>query len=395
MLRFLIAPDKFKGSLDSFQVCAHIEKGLRTVFGNSDASVIQLPLADGGDGLLDIIAYYTDARIRRTTVTGPLFKPVQAEWLLSGDGRTAYVEMAKASGLQLLQPWEYDCRLTTSYGTGELIAEAVRCGAEEIILGIGGSATNDGGAGMAAAWGYRFLDENGAALSPAGGNLIQIARIEAPQEAAGSDMFFGERRQVRNMNGQTLRFRLACDVRSPLYGPSGATRVYAPQKGAGPEAIEQMEEGMVHYAALLKRDLGMDVAGKEGAGAAGGMGAACMAFLGAEPASGVDLVFEYSRASRHIQEADIVLTGEGRLDEQTPEGKVVAGVAALGKRYNKPVIAICGSLDLGPVVWQSMGITAAFSIIDRPMSLEEARRDAGALLENAACTIGRMLNALS
>jgi glycerate 2-kinase len=395
MYRIVIAPDKFKGSLDSFAVCANIEKGLRsalddfglasTDFGSASADfeIIQLPLADGGDGLLDVIAHYTDARVHRAVVNGPLFKPVSADWLLSADGRTAYIEMAKASGLQLLKPSEYNSMLSSTYGTGELIKHAIHAGAEEIVIGIGGSATNDGGIGMAAALGYRFLDADGQELTPIGANLVRLARIEAPQSS-------GERGLGPYLR-EKLGFRVACDVSNPLCGPSGATRVYAPQKGADPVMVEQLEAGMLHYAEILQRDMGTDIARREGAGAAGGLGAGCMAFLQAGLVKGTDLVIEYSKAAEQIQAADLVITGEGKLDRQTGEGKLVAGIAALGRRYQKPVIAICGTLDLSPAEWRRMGIAAAFSIVNRPMSLEEACANAAPLLEGAAYGLGCLL----
>lgn len=399
MFRIVIAPDKFKGSLDSFAVCANIEKGLRMAA--ADLEIIQLPLADGGDGLLDIIARYKDVRIHRAIVKGPLFKPVSADWLLSADGRTAYIEMAKASGLQLLEPSEYNCLLSSTYGTGELIGEAIRAGAEEIVIGIGGSATNDGGIGMAAALGYRFLDAGGEELAPIGASLVRLARIEAPQmpgrqgsgwlESAGQATAMPTARREESTGWQGVKFRVACDVRSPLCGDSGATRVYAPQKGADPLMVEQLEAGMLHYAEVLRRDLGIDVSGREGAGAAGGLGAGCMVFLQAGLVKGTDLVIEYSNAEQHIQVADLIITGEGKMDRQTLEGKLVAGIAALGKRYHKPVVAICGTLELSAAEWKEMGITAAFSIVNGPMSLEEARAHSAALLGETAYNIGALI----
>jgi glycerate kinase len=371
MFRIVIAPDKFKGSLDSFALCRIIEKGLRSA--STAFDIIPLPLADGGDGLLDIIAHYTGGGMREMRVKGPLFKPVMAQWLLSADGRTAYVEMARASGLHLLEPSEYDCIHSSTYGTGELIAEAIRCGVSEVVIGIGGSATNDGGMGMAAALGYRFLDKAGKELSPIGGNLGLVEKIEVPPR-------WGD-----------IKFRVACDVSNPLYGSTGATRVYAAQKGADPRMIEQLEAGMQHYAIILKRELGLDIADREGAGAAGGLGAGCLAFLHAEMVSGARLAIEYSKAEQQIREADLVITGEGRMDRQTPEGKLIAGIAALGRQYQKPVLAICGTLDLPPAEWREMGVTAAFSIINKPMTLETAQAEAEPLLEEAAHCIGALL----
>ena len=373
MLRILIAPDKFKGSLTSREVCDIVEKGLR--LSSPDMDIISFPLADGGDGLLEIISYYTDARVHKAGVANPLGKLVSSRWLLSSDGRTAFVEMAQASGLSLLQPAEYDCLLSSTYGTGQLIGEAIRGGAKEIVIGIGGSATNDGGMGMAAALGYRFLDEAGAILPPCGGNLIRIRRIMVPEKKPWKD----------------IRCRVACDVRNPLCGPLGATRVYAPQKGADPAMVDQLEAGMLHYAEILKRELGMDVAEREGAGAAGGLGAGCMVFLQAELMRGVDLVIEYSGLEQRVQDAEILITGEGKIDDQTLQGKLVAGIAALGRRYNKTVLAICGTLELPPDALREIGITAAFSIVNRPMTLEAALSRAPDLLQDMAFNIGGLL----
>lgn len=387
MLRILIAPDKFKGSMDSFQVCDAIENGLRLAAKNSgsrpapagtDFQIVKLPLADGGDGLLDIIAHYTAAQPRYTEVRDPLSRTISSSWLLSADGRTAFIEMAKASGLELLQPSEYDCLRSSTYGTGELIGEAIRAGVEEIVIGIGGSATNDGGMGMAAALGVRFLDKAGKELSPSGGSLMRLTQIDIPRTAAWPG----------------IHFRVASDVQNPLCGIQGASRIYAPQKGADPATVEFLEAGMLNYAAVLKKDLGIDLAARPGAGAAGGLGAGCIAFLSAELVSGVELVMEYSRALEKVQQADIIITAEGKIDGQTLQGKLVAGIADLGKRYHKPVVALCGILAVTADDLRQLGIGAAFSIVNRPMSLEEAMREGPTLLGETASQLGALLLAL-
>jgi glycerate kinase len=381
-LNILIAPDKFKGSLNSFEVCDAIERGLRSGgVGPDEGSpeeffrIVKMPLADGGDGLLEVIRHYTDARPRYAQVHDPLSRTIYSSWLLSGDGRTAFIEMAKASGLQLLEPPEYNCLLATTFGTGQLIGEAIRSGVEEIVIGIGGSATNDGGIGMAAALGIRFLDATGKELAPNGGNLERIVRIDLHKS--------------RPWKG--IRFRVASDVQNPLCGPEGASRIYAPQKGAGPEEVDRLEAGMLNYAAVLKRDLGIDLAGRPGAGAAGGLGAGCMAFLDAALVGGAELVFEYSGAEERVQEADMIITGEGKIDEQTLQGKLVAGIAALGKRYHKPVIAFCGQLAISVDNLRQLGIGAVYPILDGIITLEEAMRDAAALLEDKAWQVGKLL----
>jgi glycerate 2-kinase len=380
MLKILLAPDKCKGSLNSFEVCDAIEEGLRAAERNAGTlapafRIVRLPLADGGDGLLEIIRFYTGGQPRHAQVLDPLSRTIASSWLLSGDGRTGFIEMARASGLQLLEPAEYNCLLGSTFGTGQLIAEAVRAGVEEIVIGIGGSATNDGGIGMAAALGVRFLDEEGKELPPSGGSLIRLEKIDVSASLARTGILF----------------RVASDVQNPLCGEQGATRVYAPQKGASPEMVELLEAGMLNYAAVLKRDLGIDLAGRAGAGAAGGLGAGCMAFLDARWVSGVDLVLEYSGAAHQVQEADMIITAEGKIDGQTLQGKAVAGIAALGRRYNKPVVALCGALTLSAEELRRMGVTAALSIVNRPMSLEEAIRETPILLAETACQVGSIL----
>ncbi|MDP4217227.1 MAG: glycerate kinase [Bacteroidota bacterium] len=371
----LIAPDKFKGSLTSLEVCRAVEAGLRQ---HAEAlTIISLPMADGGDGLLDILSHYTAATSHHATVTDPLGRPVEASWLLSADGRTAFVEMAQASGLHLLTPSEYDPLHASTFGTGQLIAEAIRSGAKEIVIGIGGSATNDGGMGMAAALGFRFLDRQGAALPPGGGSLGRVAKIIGP----------GRPRDAREPAGAPwpgIRFRVAVDVNNPLCGPQGATRVYAPQKGADADRLDSLEAGMQKYAAALNAFAGGDVAGREGAGAAGGLGAGCMAFLHAVPVRGIDLVFEYSGAARQIEQADLVITGEGKIDEQTLQGKVVAGVAELGRRYGKRVFAVCGQLALTRNELDRLGIERAVALSELAAGPEDSMRRAAEWVQVAA-----------
>jgi glycerate kinase len=373
MLNILIAPDKFKGSLNSFEVCDAIERGLTNA--GDVFRIVKLPLADGGDGLLEVIGHYTDARPRYAQVRDPLSRTISACWLLSADGRMAFIEMAKASGLELLKPPEYDCSLSSTYGTGQLIGEAIRAGVGEVVVGIGGSATNDGGIGMAAGLGVRFLDAAGKELPACGASLGRIVHIDI----------------AKMVLRPGVRCHVASDVQNPLCGPEGASRVYAPQKGAGPEEVERLEAGMLNYSEVLKRDLGIDLAGRPGAGAAGGLGAGCIAFLGAEVVSGVDLVMEYSRVKEEVQKADLILTGEGKIDGQTLQGKLVAGIAALGRRYHKPVVALCGQLAVGVDDLRRLGVGAAFSIVNASVTPEEAIRNGSILLEGLACHVGGLL----
>lgn len=372
-MKIVIAPDKFKQSLSSFEVCNAIEQGLRLA--SPAFGITALPLADGGDGLADVLAYYAPFQKQQEVVQDPLQRPVKATWLYAEKEKLAFVEMAQASGLHLLKPAEYNCAITTTYGTGQLIRAAVESGAEKVIIGIGGSATNDCGIGMAAALGYHFLDGRGEEVAPVGKNLLFIQSIDASA----------------TVNLQAISVQVACDVTNYLTGPEGATRVYGPQKGATPAMVEELEAGMQHFAAVVKKEIGIDLTTIKGGGAAGGMGAGCVAFLGAELVSGADLVFHYSNAERHIQQADLVITGEGKLDLQTWNGKLVDAVTRLSGRHHVPVIALCGTLALTAEQVKTNGLTSAFSIVNKPMSVEEAMQNAFDLLRDRACEIGRTL----
>ena len=372
-MNILIAPDKFKGSLTCFEVCDGIEKGL--IAASSSFHITKLPMADGGDGLSEVIAYYIKAQTKTANVFDPLFRKIKTTFLLSTDGKTAFVEMAKASGLSLLQTSERNPQLTSTIGTGQLIKAAIESGAKKIVIGIGGSATNDGGIGMASAFGFKFLDKNGKELKPIGRNLIHIHSI------ANSN----------RVDTSGIQFQVACDVKNYLYGEEGATKVYGPQKGADEKMVEELEKGMKNYGEVLKREWDTDVSKIEGSGAAGGLGAGCIAFLGAELISGIDLVMQYANAEEKIKNADVIITGEGKIDEQTMKGKVVAGIAALATKYNKPIIAVCGSRNITPTQLQQINIHACFSIMDKPMQIGEAMQKASQLLINTSFNIGSLL----
>ena len=372
-MNILIAPDKFKGSCSSPAVCRAIEKGLMAAA--PEHAIQCFPMADGGDGLSEIIRLYTKAEMKKAMVADPLFRTIEAGWLLSEDGSTAFIEMARASGLSLLQKEEYNCMRTTTQGTGQLVKEALDKGVRRIIIGIGGSATNDGGMGLAAALGYKFYNKQDEELLPVGGSLSKVARIDS-------------RNKINTANTEVL---VACDVKNRLLGKEGASRVYGPQKGANPEMVEQLENGMKQFAGIIKKDLGVDVTEVEGGGAAGGLGAGAVAFLNATLVRGIDLVMEYSGVEKAVADCDLLITGEGRLDEQTLQGKVVAGIAALGKKYGKPVIVLCGSKELSTDFYKNAGITAAFSIMDGPASLDHAMAHAEQLLSDTAFQVGCLL----
>jgi glycerate kinase len=373
-MHIVIAPDKFKHALNSFEVADAIERGLKKAIPST--TIIKLPMADGGDGLLEVISHYAGAKVRTTRVKGPLFEEVTASWSVSKDGSTAFIEMAKASGLQLLKPGQYRIMKSSTYGTGELIKAAINSGVSEIVLGIGGSATNDGGIGMAAALSIQFLDKDDRELKPVAENLINIARIDV----SGSIL-----------NGKKITVKVASDVMNTLCGPNGATYTYGPQKGANQNELKLLETGMLHYANIVKRDLGVDMLTIAGGGAAGGIGAGSVAFLNAKISKGIELVFDFSKAEEVIKQADYIITGEGKIDEQTLHGKVVAGIAELAQKHGKKVIALCGSLELAPEILKQAGLGAVFSIVNKPMPLEDALKQTSSLLENTAFSIGKLL----
>ncbi|MEZ2829566.1 glycerate kinase [Serratia liquefaciens] len=365
--KVVIAPDSFKESLSALEVAEAIERGFRQIF--PQVQYVKLPMADGGEGTVDSMVAATGGEIVRVTVTGPLGQPVQAFYGLLGEGETAVIEMAAASGLHLAPKAQRDPRMTTSYGTGELILAALERGVKTIILGIGGSATNDGGAGMMQALGARLLDDNRQALPPGGAALAQLAYIDL----SGVDPRL-----------QQVSITAACDVDNPLCGANGASAVFGPQKGATPEMVTQLDAALRHYGTLLEQATGREVINAPGAGAAGGMGAALLGMLNARLRPGIEIVIETLQLEEALRDADLVITGEGRLDSQSIHGKTPIGVARVAKRFGLPVIGIAGSLSKDYQVVHQHGIDAAFSVLDRVVSLEEALAEAADNLEVTA-----------
>lgn len=354
-MKIVIAPDSYKESLSALDVAAAIEAGFREVF--PAAEYVKIPVADGGEGTVEAMVAATSGTLVRLTATGPLGEPVAAFYGLSGDERTAFIEMAAASGLELVPVAQRNALITTSWGTGELIKNALDRGVEHIIIGIGGSATNDGGAGMIQALGARLLDSTGRDLAPGGAALAQLAQIDI----SGVDA---------RIKG--CRFEVACDVTNPLTGEKGASAVFGPQKGATPAQIAQLDRALAHYASLIQRDLDIDVLHIAGGGAAGGMGAALHAFCQAELRSGIEIVTEALGLAEQVRDADLVITGEGRIDSQSVNGKVPIGVARVAKQFNKPVIGIAGSLTSDVGVVHAHGLDAVYSVLFSICSLEEA-----------------------
>ena len=327
-MRIVIAPNAFKGSLSALEAATAIAEGVRIAA--PDADLVLVPIADGGDGTVDALVQATQGERRTRRVRGPLGDPVDAEYGLIDEGSAAVIEMAKAAGLALVPPDKRDPRVTTTYGVGELMQHAFDAGARHFIVGIGGSATNDGGAGMAQALGYHLLDENGRELPPGGLALKRLARIHVGGVHA---------------DWKEAEVDVACDVTNPLTGPRGASAVYGPQKGATPEMVAELDAALHHFADTIRRDLGVDVEPLPGAGAAGGLGAGLVAFSGARLRPGAEMVMEALRLDERLTSAQLVITGEGRIDSQTARfGKGPAAVARHAKQAGIPVVAIGGSV---------------------------------------------------
>lgn len=365
-MKIIVAPNEFKGSMTASSAAGAMTRGIHRVV--PGAHVVQVPVADGGDGLVKVLAETLDGDLVSYTVSGPNFENVEADLCYVKERRMAAVEMALASGLALLKDTPLNPEKTTTFGTGQLIARALDLGAEHIAVGIGGSATNDGGIGMAAALGVRFLDANDVEVRPVGGALSSIQRID-----------------MTGLDARILdtRIEAVCDVDNPLTGPQGAAAVYGPQKGATQEQVRALDSGLSHLADLLEEQLGINVRNLPGAGAAGGLGAGLFAFCGAELRKGVDIVLDLVELESKLQGADLVLTGEGQIDFQTAFGKAPAGVASLSKDRKIPCLAIAGSVGSNLDSLHALGINAVFSLCPGPITLKEAMSNASQFLENA------------
>ena len=373
-MKIVIAPDSYKESLSALEVAQAVEAGFRQVF--PDADYVLVPVADGGEGTVDAMVAATGGRKEAVTVSSPLGEPVEAFYGLTGDGDTAVIEMAAASGLMLVPPAARNPLRTCSRGTGELIRAALEAGARRFILGIGGSATNDGGAGMVQALGARLLDADGRDLDGSGGDLARLERIDVSAlDARLAD----------------CRIEVACDVDNPLTGARGASAVFGPQKGATPEMVQVLDANLARFARIVERDLGVAVDQVPGAGAAGGMGAAMLAFFSATLKPGIEIVTAAVDLDAHVRDADLVITGEGRIDFQTVHGKTPIGVARIARRHGKPVIGIAGSLGANVGVVYEHGIDAVFSVLSKPCTLDEALRDAAANVELTARNVAAVL----
>lgn len=358
-MKIVIAPDSYKESLSALEVANAIEQGFREIW--PDADYVKLPVADGGEGTVEAMVAATAGRIVDVDVTGPLGEPVTAFFGLSGDERTAFIEMAAASGLEQVPVALRDPLKTTSWGTGELIRHALDAGVDHIIIGLGGSATNDGGAGMVQALGAKLLDARQNEIGKGGAALDALTRIDISQ---------------LDPRLAACRIEVACDVTNPLTGKEGASAVFGPQKGATAEMIDRLDTALVHYAQIITRDLEVDVLELAGGGAAGGMGAALYAFCGAQLRRGIEIVTDALQLDACVADADLVVTGEGRMDSQTIHGKVPVGVAKVAKRHHKPVIGIAGSLTADVGIVHEHGLDAVFSVIYTICTLDDALKNA-------------------
>ncbi|WP_367597533.1 glycerate kinase [Pseudomonas fulva] len=372
-MKIVIAPDSFKDSLEAADVARAIAAGLAEAL--PDAQLIECPMADGGEGTMQAILAASDGELRRFTVRGPLGTPVEAGWGWLPQSRTAIIEMAQASGLQQVPTGQRDACRSCTWGTGELVAAALDAGAQRVVLAIGGSATNDAGSGMLRALGLRLLDADNQPLAEGGLALADLARIDAS-----------------NLDPRLahVQFEVAADVDNPLCGPQGASAIFGPQKGASPQQVQALDQALGHFADHCARLLDQDVRDYPGCGAAGGMGFAARAFMGAQFRAGVDVVAELAGLQAHVRDADLVVTGEGRFDAQTLRGKTPMGVARVAKRHGVPVVVLAGMLGEGYQQLYAHGVDAAFALVDGPMTLDQACRDTARLLQARACDIGRL-----
>lgn len=373
-MRILVAPDKFKGSMSAQEVCNAIENGVKKY--NSNIEVIKHPLADGGEGTLEILQHYFPLKQVVLEVQNPLFKTIKSSYFVSSD--TAYIEMANASGLQLLKKEEQNCYHTSTIGTGQLIKDAISKGFKNINLFIGGSATNDAGMGMATALGYRFFDVNRNLLKPIGKELINITKIDA------SSLLF---------DLSKINFTVICDVKNPLFGENGAAHVYAAQKGATIEEINLLDKGLRNFSIQVQNNFNVSIENMEGAGAAGGLGAGAVTFLNAKMQSGIDFVLEQTNFQRQLNKGiDLIITGEGSLDKQTLHGKVVKGISTISDINNIPFYIVAGVVKDEDLIKETLKPLGIKSIMGLGISVKNAMENAATHLKSIAYNIVNSLD---
>lgn len=374
-MKFLLAIDSFKGSISSLEAANAFEAGIKRVKNNVE--VIKIPIADGGEGTVESLVNFTKGEIIKTKVKDPLMREIDSYFGILGDGETVVIEMAAASGLPLLKDDERNPLYTTTYGTGELIKKALDMGFRRFVLGIGGSATNDAGVGMAMALGFKFLDKEGYDIGLGGVKLFNLHSIDTT---------------CKDKRLDECEFLVACDVENTLYGEKGATYVYARQKGAGEEDLILLEKSIVNFSNVVFKEFEINISEIKGGGAAGGLGAGAYVFLNGKIKKGIDVLIDILKLDEVVKDVDFVVTGEGKIDGQTLSGKVPFGIAKLSKNYNKPVIAVCGLLEEGYKEIYNYGVDTIFSITNGPISLNESMKNASVLIEDTAERIIRFIN---
>ncbi|WP_446898460.1 glycerate kinase family protein [Clostridium sp. LBM24168] len=370
----LLAPDSFKESMTAREVCDAMEKGIKKV--DKNINCMKIPMADGGEGTMQSLVDATQGSIYKLKVVGPLGNEVEAEYGILGDGKTGIIEMASASGIALIHPEDRNPLVTTTYGTGQLIRASLDRGVKKLLIGIGGSATNDGGAGVVQALGGRLKDNSGRDIGFGGGELGKLSSIDLSEF---------------DIRLKEVEVEVACDVTNPLCGSNGSSNVFGPQKGASSEMIKILDDNLRHYACIIKNKLDIDVLNIPGAGAAGGLGAGLMAFLNGKLQAGIDIVIRYSNLEENVKAADLVFTGEGSIDFQTQYGKTPMGVARMAKKYDKPVIVLAGNIGKGIEVLYEKGVDSIFSIVQGVTTLGNALEDGSKNVEKTMENIMRLM----
>lgn len=377
-MKIVIAPDSFKGSISASDLCTSIREGIHRV--HPCAEVVEVPLADGGEGTMENMVYATNGSIYKVNVKDPLGRLIQASYGVLGDKETVIIEMAQASGLPLVAEEERNPLDTTSYGTGELIRHALESGHRKFIIGLGGSATNDGGVGMLRALGVKFYDQEGKSLDGGGASLIHLS-------------YYDDTDLDPRLKDST--FIIASDVINPLCGVNGASAIFGPQKGATHEMVQLLDQALLCYAEVILKQKGIDILHEAGVGAAGGMGAGLIAFLDAKVRSGIEIVIETSMLKENIKGANLLITGEGKLDQQTLSGKVVSGVCSIAKLQNIPVYALCGVLELNGEKMDELGVVAGLSIVPGPCTLQEAMENTSTWASDRAEQLMRVIQLIT
>ncbi len=361
-VKIIIAPDKFKGSLTSIEVCDAIKNGIAEAGNNINA--LLFPMADGGDGFAEVMKYYLHTQTQFVKTVDPLRRKLSASYEWNEKDQVAIIELATSSGLVLLKKEERNPLITSTFGTGQLIMHAIKKGANKIILGIGGSATNDAGTGILAALAFKFLDKENNILKPSGENLIQIEKIIPPAFLP------------------TVKIEIACDVTNLLYGPEGAAYIFSPQKGATPEQVKKLDDGLKHFSNILQRETSKNLSAIAGTGAAGGIAAGLLAYLNVSLTEGTQLIIHASRIKNVVDDADLIITGEGKIDQQSFGGKTISAVTSIAKERKIPVVALCGKLELTETEWRRLGLSLAVEITEPAMEEEKSMEMAPALIKD-------------